>query len=411
MKVEVLAIGDELLWGSTVNTNTSYISAKLMELGLTVGRQTVLPDDSDLLLEGFKELVQRSGLVIATGGLGPTGDDTSRRVLAQLFDSECVYHPDLASHLEQRYGKGLESLQDQATQPSKAKILMNEVGTAPGLLFSQTSTTWIHLPGVPCEMKPMFEKEVLPFLSEKYPVKEKIFSYDIRYCLLKESSLSKHLHRVQKMYPSVIVASYPSLGSIRVCLSVRAPSSKEAWSLISGAHKEMSKVFPEYQYQAASLEEAVFNKLLEKGKTLAVAESCTGGGLSARVTALPGASKFFLGGVVAYANTSKEQFLGVSSHILESFGAVSEETVREMAKGALNRTGADFSLATSGVAGPGGGSQAKPLGTVCMAIGERGKEPLCMTSHFRGDRKTVIAHSITALLGHFYNRLENNKGY
>ncbi len=402
MIIELISIGDELLKGATVNTNATFLSRHLQLSGYAVSRQTTLPDQKDCLHNGLKEALERADLVIATGGLGPTLDDKTRQIAAELFDSEFHFDQMVADDIQRRFGKMLVSMEDQATVPSKAKILLNRVGTAPGLLFSERDKTLILLPGVPKEMEAMFLDQVLPLIQKQWPSKHKKYSAQLYFCLVYESLLDPHLRRLCEKFPRVEAGIYPSHGTLSV--SLHSSDSDQ----LDQFRKEFTGHFFNYNYHSPSgkIEEAVHAWFVKQRKKLALAESCTGGMISTLITSLSGASDYFLGSFVVYSNEMKEKLLGVSRETLLSKGAVSEEVVREMLNGVFANTDADFAIAVSVIAGPTGGSESKPVGTIWAAIGERGREPDVGIFQAKGNRQTIIHSSSHRLLGALWRKVE-----
>jgi nicotinamide-nucleotide amidase len=398
MIIESITIGDELLKGMVVNTNTTFLSRHLFQAGYAVSRQTTLSDERESLRSGFKEALQRADLIIATGGLGPTLDDRTREVAAELFHSDFHFDQAIADEITRRFGKTIVSLENQATIPSKAKPLRNRVGTAPGLVFTEGGKTLILLPGVPKEMEPMFLEEVLPLVQKQWQLKEKKGSAQLFFCLVYESLLDPHLRELSHRYPSVEVGIYPAHGTLSVMLS--APDKTE----LDGFQRELTSRFSNYQYlsQSGKIEEAIQNWFIPHKKTLAFAESCTGGMLATHITAIPGASEYFLGSFVVYSNQMKEGILDVSA--LQDI--VSEGAVQEMLAGVFKKTSADFAIAVSGIAGPSGGTEQKPVGTICAAIGERGKSPDVGTFRAFGNRQTIILLTTQWLLGALWRKVE-----
>jgi nicotinamide-nucleotide amidase len=402
MIIELILIGDELLKGSVINTNAAFLSRELRLEGYAVSRQTTLPDQRESLTNGFTEALQRADLVIATGGLGPTLDDRTREIVAELFHSDFHFDPEVADDIKQRFGNRDVSLDNQATVPSKAKILKNRIGTAPGLLFSEGGKTVILLPGVPREMEPMFLEHVLPWIQKQWPLKGKKESVQLFFCLIHESLLDPHVRELTKSYSSVEAGIYPAHGTLAVVLQSSDSSQLEAFQ------KELTSRFSSYRYISASgkIEEALHDWFVKHQKRLAFAESCTGGMLSMYVTSVPGASDYFLGSFVVYSNALKQQILGVSTATLDSQGAVSEATVREMLDGVFKKTAADFAIAVSGITGPTGGTERQPVGTICAAIGERGKIPDVGTFQTFGNRSTMTLLATQWLLGALWRKVE-----
>jgi nicotinamide-nucleotide amidase len=402
MIIELISVGDEILRGAIVNTNTAFISRHLLLAGYPVARQTALPDEEKALEAGFREAFQRADLIIATGGLGPTLDDRTREVAAELFHSDFYLDQTIAEDIKRRFGKISVQVENQATVPSKAKTFPNRIGTAPGLIFSEGGKTLILMPGVPKEMEPMFLEQVLPGIQQQSPVKEKRNAAQLFFCLVHEGLIDPHLRALSKRYPAVEAGIYPAYGTLSV--SLRSSDKKQ----LEAFEKELSQQFSNYQYASKNgkIEEALQDWFIKHKKTLAFAESCTGGMLSMHTTSIPGASEYFLGGFVVYSNGMKEQLLGVSKKTLHSQGAVSEQIVLEMLEGVFKKSAADFAIAVSGIAGPSGGTEQKPVGTICAAIGERGKPPDVGTFQAFGNRQTITLSTTQKLLAALWRKVE-----
>lgn len=398
--IEVVAIGNEVLCGYTVNTNAAYIGQELLNIGLLVSRQTALPDDAQLLKHGLQEALQRSQLVITTGGLGPTCDDLTRGVAADLFQSDFRFDEAIAADLRRRFGDKLTTIQDQATVPTKARVLQNQSGTAPGLIFSNGRSTMILLPGIPAEMRAMFQKQVIPYLKEHFRKATRVYCKRINLHGIAESTADALLRKLQPQYPKVNFGIYPGQGILSIQLSVYAKDEAEANRQMESPFQAIATQFSRNIFEAASgrLEEEIHRRFIEKKLTLSAAESCTGGSLSARLTQMPGASQYFFGSVVAYANGLKTKLLGVPEQLVKAKGAVSEEVVRAMLQGLLERTQSDYGVAVTGIAGPDGGTPEKPVGTVWCAVGQRNGEIRAWKLQAHGNRDMVIDHSVNALL-------------
>lgn len=402
MKIALVSIGEELLKGQTINTNVVFLGKKLCQAGYTVSLQMTLPDTKDALKQGLQQVFSSYDLVIATGGLGPTLDDVTRSVVAELF--HCGFREDerVKADLKRRYPENAHfAVQDQARVPEKAKALLNPLGSAPGLVFSEQGKWLILLPGVPQEMESLFEEQVLPLIKQEWK-KEAKYAISLHFCLIYESLLDPYLRELSLRYPDVDVGIYPAYGTVTVSLSSQNKTALHSFE------KDLTALFSIYRYESktGSLSEALLSACVSKNKTLAFAESCTGGSLAAAVTLEANASTYFLGSSVVYSNAYKEKFLGVSPHTLATKGAVSRETVLEMLDGVFRTTNADIAVAVSGVAGPGGGTKETPLGTIFAAIGERGKAPDLSQLHFSGDRKKIITSSTLVLLGVLWRKIE-----
>lgn len=395
--VEVVAIGSELLAGLSVNSNAAYLSRKLTELGFQVQRHTVLPDDEDILREGLAESLHCNTLVIATGGLGPTLDDLTKNVAAELFASDLHFNEEIAKELQLRYGK-LATLQNQATVPSKAHILKNKLGTAPGFMFSEHKGTLIILPGIPHEMKEMFENEVAPLLKKHFAFEERIFTEELHFGSLYESQVDPELRELKEEFPELRFGLYPREGLLTVQVTGSDPD------LLKAATSRISDRFAAHLFLSPSgrIEDAIHALFKQKNSTLAIAESCTGGALSARITSLPGASQFFLGGIIAYANDVKIQQLHVSKELIEKYGAVSKEAASAMAEGVQSVMKSGYSISVTGIAGPDGGSDDKPVGTVFYAIKRGSSPPLVRELRGYGSRSMIIQKTINVVLSELY---------
>lgn len=395
MEAELLVIGNEVLAGFTINTNAAFLGQELLKLGYLIGRQTVVPDEETALREGMRDAMGRSSLVIATGGLGPTRDDITRKVAAALFDSDFHFDADVAADLEKRFGTKIPSLVDQATVPKKAHIMKNSVGTAPGFIFRDATSTLILLPGVPIEMEAIFHQGVIPYLKKHLPPSGQHERKIVRMFKLLEVEIDPFVRQVQDQNPDVQFGIYPGHGIISVHL---VASSQKA---LKRPYEALVAHFSDYLYNSPSgkLEEAVHLLFNEKKLTLSTAESCTGGSIAAALTQLSGASKYFLGGVIAYSNDVKMNVLGVSKQTLENHGAISQPVVEQMVQGILNITGSDYGLAVSGIAGPEGGTPEKPIGTVWCAIGQQGAQPKSWKIRAFGNRGVIITTTVNNVIG------------
>lgn len=400
--IELISIGDELLKGKILNTNSQFLCLQLRQRGYQVIRETTVSDEAASLKKCLEEALARADLVICTGGLGPTLDDHTRKIAAELFQSDFHFDPKIAEDLRSRFGEHPTWLKDQATVPTKARAWSNTAGTAPGLLFSEKGKTLILLPGVPQEMETFFFTQVVPFLEKEYPLKHKRAHRLFHFCLLYESYVDPHLRALSEQYPAVEVGIYPHPAFISVLLSSVDPTQ------LLQFEQALIKRFESYLFPSehGKVEEAVHSWFIENKKTLALAESCTGGMLAAQLTGVAGASSYFLGSFVVYSDEMKQEILGVSKKTLSTFGAVSEEVIQEMLNGVFKKSEADFAIAVSGIAGPTGGTKEKPIGTICAGIAQRGKEADIGTFHVRGNRALIISKTSNSLLGAFYRKID-----
>lgn len=373
VKAEILAIGDELLYGQIVDTNSHWISQELDRIGVKVVHRTTVGDDREAILAAFAAAEQRADIVLITGGLGPTSDDLTKPLLAEYFNCSVELVPEALEDVRAFFAKRGRELTDinalQAYLPSKCTYVRNEVGTAPGMWFAERGVVWMSMPGVPHEMKKLMTDYVLPTLKQQFELPV-IYHKVIKTVGIGESWLSSLISDWEKNLPEHIKLAYlPSLGEVKLRLTAIG---KDERLLADDVDREIGKVRPLidkyiYGFNSESLHQAIGALLLNKNKTVALAESCSGGYISHLITSVPGCSSYFNGAVIPYHNEFKVSQLDVEEETLATKGAVSEETVREMARNVRQRYRSDFGLATSGIAGPGGGSEEKPVGTVWIA--------------------------------------------
>lgn len=412
MEIEIIAIGDEILFGNVVNTNASFLSRELKKLGYKVSEHKAISDDEKKIKQSIELALKDFDLVIMTGGLGPTFDDKTKKVASSFFGMELQKDETLANDLYSRFEKNKYKT-EQALVPKGAIVLKNSIGTAPGLIFEKEAKSLILLPGVPHEMEQMFYEYLIKYLLDRFKLKKKIFQTNVNICLKKEDDVEPLLERLRKMDKSVDIGIYPSFATLRVSFAVEGQDEKEALNKILPLKKILEKEFEKYIFPSEydTIQEAIRDIFISKKKTLALAESCTGGAVASSLTCLCNASLFLLGSVVSYSNEFKEDILKVSKNTLKDKGAVSNETVEEMVEGLFKITKADFSLAISGIAGPGGGSEKKPVGMVCFAIGQRGKKIDSGTIHLSGDRAFIIKYSVGFALSLLWVKINHNLTY
>jgi nicotinamide-nucleotide amidase len=396
-KIEVVTIGNELLDGLVVNTNAAFICHELTAMGLTVGAYHALPDNPAALKASLEHILKNNTLVICTGGLGPTCDDNTKQVVAEIFDSGFRFDDGIAANLKERYGIHLASLQHQATVPAKATVFPNALGTAPALLFEANTVTLILLPGVSLEMRAIWDESVKPYLLSRLPEEARQLTQYLLLTSLKEDEVDPLLRKIEKELPDIAIGIYAKPGLITVALSC---SEGPAHSQLEQAKDLIVEAFHDRTIVSKSgkIEEEVHQLLTNRGLTVSTAESCTGGAIGARLTSLPGASRYYLGSIIAYSIALKKKLLGVPETVLSQHGAVSEEAVIEMARGALFVTGSDYSVAVTGVAGPGGGTEQKPVGTVWVAIANKAGFVLTWHLSIRGPREKIITATVNAAL-------------
>lgn len=374
MKAEIITIGDEILIGQIVDTNAAYIARRLNDSGIAVSERISVGDNATQISETIDRALNRCEVVITTGGLGPTKDDITKTTLAAMFGSRLVNDPAVEAHVREMLGRRNiafnELNRSQALVPECCTVLFNAHGTAPGMWFERDGHVLINLPGVPFEMKHLMEDEVLPRLKKRFAMQSIVHRTLITEGIA-ESILAERIAAWEDALPDYLKLAYlPAPNIVRLRLSAYEVEGESVAAEIERRFNILKEIIP-YNivgYESATLQESVHNLLIERKETLAVAESCTGGKIASLFTAMAGASAYFLSGVTSYSNESKINILGVSSETIERFGAVSEQTAREMAEGVRRITGADYGVATTGIAGPSGGSAEKPVGTVWFAV-------------------------------------------
>lgn len=394
--IEMIAIGDELLQGYTLNSNASFISYALMQKGYITNKQIVISDDEQAICNELKKSITRASLVIVCGGLGPTLDDGTKQSICKLLDQSLIFNEKIYANLKKRFPK-LSSLKEQAMIPEGAYPIENEIGTAPGLIFKLNSSFLILLPGVPSEMKPMFEKKILPYLEKNIPSQKQVVQQEIGIFLVAEETVDQTLRKLQAAYPLIKIGIYPGLGYVRIRFTYQGEQEKKAKQIMGQCKIELEKEFKGNTF-TKSLEVELYERLTKNRQSLILAESCTGGALAAKIIAESGASSYVLGSIVCYSDLMKEQLLKVKKTTLDQYGAVSKEVVHEMLEGLLNMSPADFAVAISGIAGPGGGTKEKPVGTVYIGIAKR-QEPFDIRRvDMKGDRARVIEQAVYTCL-------------
>ena len=388
VRIELINTGSELLLGSVLNTHQQWIAQQLAVAGYELAHQQTVPDTGAAIQAAVRDAIARSELVLVTGGLGPTNDDLTCQRIAELLGVPLEEHAETRARITAYFQKinrlMLESVLVQAQVPAGAVVLKNRHGTAPGLAM-QTPKGWlILLPGPPRELRPMFTDSIAPLLAEKMPPENPIAVCTLKTTGLGESLVEKRIAPALAELDGLEIGYCARVGEVDVRLSTRGDA-----ALLDQAEAAVRGEIGEFIYGQGddSLEEVVVHELTARRQTLAVAESCTGGLLAHRITNVPGASAVFLAGHCTYSNVAKQNTLGVRNETLESNGAVSEAVAREMAEGARAKHGADYALATTGIAGPSGGTEDKPVGTVFIALaGLGGTEVINPRNSF--DRKT-----------------------
>ncbi|MEM1366411.1 MAG: competence/damage-inducible protein A [Cyanobacteria bacterium P01_H01_bin.15] len=374
MSAEIICVGTEILLGDIVNTNAQYLGQELANLGIPHYYQTVVGDNPTRLKQVIEIALHRASILLFTGGLGPTPDDLTIETIADYFQTPLTEHPELLKDIKQKFAsRGLimtPSNRKQALLPIRAEILPNSRGTAPGIIWQpQPDCLIMTFPGVPSEMQTMWRNTAIPFLKSQGWGKEVIYSQTLRFRGTGESALAEKVQHLLNL-SNPTVAPYASQGEVRLRISAKALSEDAALGIIEPVAQEIQTIagLDYFGMNDDTLASVVGERLRDQAQTLSVAESCTGGGLGALLTGTPGSSFYFSGGIIAYANETKIKLLGVKPESLAQAGAVSEIVAAEMAQGVRTQLGTDWSLSITGVAGPGGGSPEKPVGTVCFGL-------------------------------------------
>lgn len=404
MTAHLLTIGDEILIGQITDTNSAWMSRALNLSGISVISKSSVGDTRQAIVSGVEHAMQTAQIVLITGGLGPTKDDVTKTTLVEMFDCQLVFHQEVYDRIAgyfQKIGRATpsDSIRSQALLPDKATILPNKVGTASGMWFEQEGKVIVSLPGVPFEMEYLMTHEVLPRLKAKF-VSRPIVHRTLQTACEGESNIAKRIENFEESLPAHLKLAYlPSLGMVRLRLTGvwpedQVPADAEALltAELEARKAELQALIPDLIYgeEEASLQAVVGDILRQQGKQFGTAESCTGGYVAHLITSVAGSSDYFPGSVVSYSYEMKSKLLGVKTETLATFGAVSEEAVREMAEGARKTLGVDVSLAISGIAGPGGGTADKPVGTVWMAVSDA--ERTLVAKHIFGRDRVKNIH-------------------
>jgi nicotinamide-nucleotide amidase len=414
MNAEIIAVGSEMLTPERVDTNSLYLTGELNNLGIEVVFKCVVGDDGERLAGAIRQARERSEIVILSGGLGPTEDDVTREAVAHALERGLVFDPEIAAALERRFAlarrKMAEINKRQALVIEGAEILSNDRGTAPGQWLEESGSVVMLLPGPPHELKSMFERECLPRLRSRAPA-QAIRTVVLRVAGTAESDLDQLISPVYKKYLNPVTTILAANGEIQIHLRARCATEAEAGALLAEVAAPIEALLGDrlYSRNGDPLEVVAGKLLRDRGATVSVAESCTGGMLGERLTSVPGSSDYFVGGFITYANAMKVELLGVSPEVLEQHGAVSQETAEAMATGARRLTGSTYALSVTGVAGPDGGSESKPVGSVYIAIADDGG---VYTEHrrFLGDRQRIRIFTVHMALDLLRRRLTGRCG-
>ena len=403
MQAEIISIGTELLLGKRINTNVAYLSKKLSGLGIDLFYQTTVGDNNVRLFTVLRRAMHRSDIVIATGGLGPTVDDITLEVTAQVMQKQLRLNPhvlkDIKDHFHRRHIPMPKANLRQALIPEGAQALKNEVGTAPGLIIPYDKKVLIALPGPPTEMQPMVERDVMQYLSKHFAREGVLISRVVKTCGLAESQVNQKVKTILRLKPPVTVGIYVHTASVDLNITAKAKNRRQAQNLIKPVERKIRSRLKEYIYgcDAETMEEVVAQGLKKKKRTLACAESCTGGLISTRLTNVSGSSRYFLFGVSVYSNKAKQALLVIPQETLKKYGAVSKQVARLMAQNVRQLAGADLGLGVTGIAGPAGATEEKPVGTVYIALATP-RKTITQEFHFHGERRAVRLRASQAAL-------------
>src|SRR5215213_3484708 len=412
---EIVTIGTEMLLGDLVDTNTAWISQRLAALGVGIYRHTTVGDNRERIADVLREAASRSDLVVTTGGLGPTSDDLTNECLAAVTGRRMIEYSEARAHVDEMFRKfGREPTPNnykQALFPEGTELIPNPLGTAMGALLEADGTTFVTLPGVPPEMKRMFEDTLEPLIRARS--EGSIISKTLWFAGIRESALAE---KVQDFLDATdpTVAPLAGQGKVRLRITTRAATQEEAEEKIAPVEKEILSRLGDYYFgeDEETLESAVGRLLAAQSATLALAESCTGGLLAQRLTDMPGSSAYFKEGLATYSNEAKERLLGVSQEMLAEYGAVSEPVARKMAEGARRLAGTDYGLSVTGIAGPDGGTEEKPVGLVFVGLSDAEEtfaERLDLSAWARS-RDAIRERSANRAFDLLRLRLEERKG-
>lgn len=411
MKATIITIGDEILIGQILDTNSRYISRALNAHGIVVAERTSIGDRRDQIVATLDRALAESDIVIITGGLGPTKDDITKHTLCDYFGSTMRYDEVEAEHIRTLLAARNIAFNDlnrgQAMVPECCTVLHNAHGTAPGMWFEHNGRVVVSLPGVPFEMQHLIDEEVMPRLKARFELREIVHRTMITFGIA-ESILAERIAQWEDALPEYLHLAYlPAPNVVRLRLSAYEVEGKEVRHEIDRQFATLRTIIPDNiaGFEDASVEELVHNILSERGDTLAVAESCTGGAIASKFTAQAGASAYFLCGVVSYSNEAKCKVLGVNPRYIEQYGAVSEQVAKAMAEGARVVSGAKFAISTTGIAGPTGGSAEKPVGTVWIGVATPEK-CFAVLKNCGTDRSQIISRATSYAIAMLYEEIK-----
>ncbi len=410
MKSTIITIGDEILIGQILDTNSRYISQALNRIGVVVTERTSIGDSAEQIVSTLDRALAQSDVVIITGGLGPTKDDITKHTLARYYNSELVYNEQVGSFVEQllaRRGIAFTELnRGQAMVPQCCTVLHNAHGTAPGMWFERDGKVVVSLPGVPFEMRHLIDDSVVPMLAERFELKAIVHRTMIT-SGIPESILAERIATWEDNLPDVLHLAYlPAPNVVRLRLSAYEVDGQSVRRMIDDEFDKLKGIIPEaiVGFEDATVEQLVHRWMTENGKTLSVAESCTGGAIAAKFTAMAGASVYFNAGVVSYSNEAKHDILGVNMDDIVRYGAVSETVAIQMAEGVRRAGQSDYAVSTTGIAGPTGGSAEKPVGTVWIGVATP-KGSFAVLKNCGTDRSQIIDRATAYAIKLLYDNL------
>ncbi len=400
--VEILSIGTELLLGNIINTNAQWISEQLSQLGLNHFRQSTVGDNFDRIIKVIQEISKRSNLLITTGGLGPTPDDLTTEAIAKSFNVTLFERPHLWDEIKQKLSNSKlqddsSSLRKQCLFPKNAQIINNPRGTAPGMIWEPIKGfTILTFPGVPSEMKTMWEETAYDFIKTKFSDNYSFYSNTLKFTGIGESSVAEKINDLLNL-ENPTVAPYANLGEVKLRITARAKNHLEAKNIIKPVKEKLKKDFSKFIFgeDNDTLPSVLIKELTERNQTIVFAESCTGGLLSSSLTSISGSSQVFKGSIISYSNELKNTLLSISEEKLTKYGAVSEEVCESMAINVKEKLGADWAIAISGIAGPNGGSQYKPVGLVFISIAGPNNHITNIKKQFNSTRNRVEIQTLS----------------
>ena len=414
MKVSLITIGDEILIGQIVDTNSAWIAQRLNEIGLKVDKIYSIPDTESAIVRTLQRAIKLTDIVLLTGGLGPTNDDITKNTLTNFFCDTLKRNDEVLSHIKALFKKrGIREInklnEQQADLPTRCEILLNPIGTASGMWFEENDKHVISMPGVPSEMKAIMNEKVLPVMQSQFSngvfLHRTILTQGVPESILAELLIDWE----SSLHPDIKLAYLPSEIRVRLRLSIQGTDERKLYEILNNEVIKLTKFIPEYIYgeEKDSIEQRVGDLLLSNQATIATAESFTSGYISHLITSVPGSSSYYRGSILAYDNKIKEEVLRVSAHAIQTYGPVSEQVVKEMALSVKNIMGVDYGISTSGVAGPTGGTSETPVGMVWTAIaGPQGVK--AVKYQFGTDRLWNVKRSANAILLDLLNQLESD---